>query len=445
MNVLRGSGTWGEIVQGNLKGLALAALATGFLSSAANATDGYFQDGFGARQKALGGAGVADSRDATAIADNPAGLVNVDDQTAVSLSLFSPQRGYEAGPWQGPAGSIEVLPGDHGSETKLFGFPNMAWTHRLSPDTVLGIGLYGNGGMDTRYSVPVFNVPPFVAGHAPTGVDLQQAFVSASLSYRMGQLSIGVAPLLAAQTFKTYGLTPFIFGSSAPPDVTDRGFAYSYGGGVRAGVQYDFSPTVRLGLAGSSRIYMSDFTDYKGLFAEHGGFDIPATITAGLAWDVRPNLTVMLDYKRIFYSDIASIANPMANMFAGAQLGADNGPGFGWQDMNIFKIGVEWQYDPRWTFRAGYSYNDNPIHSADVMFDILAPAVVQHHIAGGANYKWSDNLDLEVAAMYAPEGSVSGVNPTYPAQPIEIRMHQYEGTVGIVYHWDGRKPLESYK
>ncbi len=81
--------------------VAVAVGAGSVLSAAlitdAKATDGYFQDGYGARQKALGGAGVADTKDATAIANNPAGLADVDNQLAGAITLFSPQREYEAG------------------------------------------------------------------------------------------------------------------------------------------------------------------------------------------------------------------------------------------------------------------------------------------------------------------------------------------------------------
>ena len=58
-------------------GLVLAVAGGLQLASRpAFATEGYFQYGFGARQKALAGAGVADGRDATTASLNPAGLVN---------------------------------------------------------------------------------------------------------------------------------------------------------------------------------------------------------------------------------------------------------------------------------------------------------------------------------------------------------------------------------
>jgi len=430
---------------------AAAALAIGMGCPAAFATDGYFMDGYGANQTAVAGAGVAYSQDAMAISLNPAGLTHVDDQLVLGISGFMPFRSYDAGGYQpDPHGLPQALPGDHDSNNDIFGIPNFAWTHHLGPDTVLGVGLYGNGGMNTTYPAAVFGAP------SPVGVDLQQAFMSVSLSQRFGQFSVGVAPILAMQTFKATGISTFGGISLNPSDLSDNGFAFSYGGGVRAGIEYDVSPALRLAVAGSSRIYMTDFDLYKGLFAGGGSFDIPATITAGLSYDVMPNVTMMLDYKHIFYSDIPAIANPSTNFLTGCIpgasggtgsgcLGGSNGTGFGWQDINVYKLGVEWRYDPQWTFRAGYSYNDQPILPRDVMFNILAPGVVQNHITAGFKYAYSDKIDLEFAAMYAPDTTVKGIDVGGLGQPISISMYQVETTLGIVYHFDGRRELESLK
>lgn len=423
-------------------------------STAAYATDGYFMDGYGASQTALAGAGVAYSQDAMAISLNPAGLVNVDDQTVAGIALFWPSRSYSAGASDcGFCVGGDVAPGSHSSGNGWFPIPDFAWTKHLGPDTVLGIGLYGNGGMDTRYSNTAF---PFPGSYGPTGVDLNQAFMSVSLSQRFGQFSVGVAPILAMQTFNAIGIGGFSAMSQSPSDVSNNGYAFSYGGGVRAGIEYDVSPALRLAVAGSSRIYMTNFDNYKGLFAGQGSFDIPAAITAGVSYDIRPNITVMADYKRIFYSDISAIADPSTNLFLGLPLGASSGPGFGWNDINVYKLGVQWQYDPRLTLRAGYSYNDSPLNKRDVMFDILAPATVQHHITGGFKYAWSEKLDLEFSAMYAPDAVLKGtglVLPCGPAcgnnyvggQPIKVSLEEFQTVFGIVYHWNGRQELEPLK
>ncbi len=414
---------------------AIAALTVGMGSTVAYATDGFFQDGYGASQTATAGAGVAYSQDAMAIALNPAGLVHVDDQTAVGAALFMPDRSYTA------TGFGPVEPGAQNSGNNWFLIPDFAWTKHLGPDTVLGIGMYGNGGMDTRYSNTVF-----FGGNGPTGVDLNQAFMSVSLSQRFGQFSVGVAPVLAIQTFNAIGLQTFKGLSSDPNDVSNNGYSISYGGGVRAGVEYEFSPSLRFGVAGASQMYMTNFDAYQGLFANQGNFDIPANVTAGLAYNIRPSVTVMLDYKHIFYSDVQTVGNASPQQFAPPLLGSTNGPGFGWQDINVYKIGLDWRYNRFWTLRAGYSYNDSPITTRDIMMNIIAPGVVQNHITGGFKYRWSDNMDVEFSAMYAPDAVLKGNAPALMGgQPIEISMQQFETVMGIVYHWNGRQELEPLK
>ena len=37
------------------------------------------------------------------------------------------------------------------------------------------------------------------------------------------------------------------------------------------------------------------------------------------------------------------------------------GQGFGWKDINVYKVGASYQLNPQLTLRAGYSHNDQPI------------------------------------------------------------------------------------
>ena len=73
----------------------IAGLAQLGLALPAQASEGYFQNGIGARHKALAGAGVADGRDATAAALNPAGLVHAPNEASLALSILSPRREFE--------------------------------------------------------------------------------------------------------------------------------------------------------------------------------------------------------------------------------------------------------------------------------------------------------------------------------------------------------------
>ncbi|MGI9463326.1 MAG: OmpP1/FadL family transporter, partial [Aestuariivirgaceae bacterium] len=297
----------------------------------------------------------------------------------------------------------------------------------------------GNGGMNTTY--PAVANPAcgggsgvFCGGKA--GVDLIQAFIAVGYAHKIGALSLGVSPIFALQRFKSSGLVAFSGVSSDPANLTGRGYDFSYGGGARVGAEYEIMPNLRLGASFQTKMYMSKFDKYAGLFEDGGDFDIPANFTVGIAADVTPDFTFMFDYKRIFYSDIDSIGNPSTIPLP---LGSSGGPGFGWHDVDIFKVGAEWRMDEKWTLRAGYAYNDNPITSSDVTLNILAPGVVQHHITGGFAYNFNDYHTVEFAAMFAPNTKVSGIEVTpfgpNPARTIELEMHQFALTLGWNYNF----------
>lgn len=74
-------------------------------------------------------------------------------------------------------------------------------------------------------------------------------------------------------------------------------------------------------------------------------------------------------------------------------------------------------------------------NAGHVLFNILAPATVQHHITGGLEYVWSKELSFEVAGAYVPEVNVSGSDLTSPAHTIDLNMHQWEATVGVKYRF----------
>jgi long-chain fatty acid transport protein len=415
--------------------LKIAACVTviSIAGGGAQATDGYFQYGYGARQGGLGGAGVADSRDAMSLSLNPAGLVDVDHQLQAGAALFAPFRGYTG------TGTGFVAPGTIDSSSNYFVVPNIAYSKPIDLDSAWGVAMFGNGGMNTTYK-NVTNTTGcpgggvFCAGDA--GVDLIQAFISAGYARRFGAFSVGVAPVAAIQRIKVDGLGAFAASSSDAANLTDRGYDWSYGGGVRGGLQWNVTNNVRLGFSAQSKMWMTKFSKYSGLFAEQGSFDIPANLTAGIAIDVMPNFTWMVDYKRIFYSQIASIGDSSAITGAGV-LGTSNGPGFGWSDVSVIKIGAEWRYSPTWTFRTGYSHNTNPISSSDVTLNIIAPGVVTDHITAGFSYKMTKNTTFDFAAAYVPRSSVSGSVPaTSGGGTVELEMNQYQFTAGLTYQFD---------
>jgi len=409
---------------------AVGLMASVLLPAAAWSTEGYFQLGFSPVQNALGGAGVANSEDAMSMALNPAGLLGIGQQFQIGVGLFMPYRGYTAtnvgfvAPGGGGSGTID-------SSNNLFPMPNAAYSRPIDADSAFGIVLYGNGGMNTTYnnvanaSCPVPGGPGGVFCGGDAGVDLIQAFLSVDYARRFGNVSFGIAPTFAVQRFAAKGLAGFTTFSADPTNMTNNGYDWSFGGGLRAGLEIDLTKQLRLGVSGQTKMWMTKFDKYAGLFADQGDFDIPAAVTAGLAYDIMPQLTVMADFQHIFYSGVDAVADSSA---IPPFLGTTGGPGFGWHDVNVYKLGVEYRANDMWTLRAGYAYSDNPIQSADAMLNILAPGVVTNHFTAGATYKMSKKHSLDFAFVYAPESTVTG--PELGGGTVQLNMHQFLAQVG---------------
>jgi long-chain fatty acid transport protein len=93
--------------------------------------------------------------------------------------------------------------------------------------------------------------------------------------------------------------------------------------------------------------------------------------------------------------------------------------------MTVYKIGVEWASNDDNTWRFGYSYGDQPIPSSEVLFNILAPGVMEHHFTLGWTHTRPNDNVLSMSLMYAPETTVTGQS-AFDLQTIELKMKQLE-------------------
>jgi len=403
-------------------------IAVVLISTAAFATNGYFANGFGVNDQALGGAGVALPQDSLDAAVNPANMVFLGKRYDLGIAFFNPNRQYNVTGNPSPPPAFGLAPGTVKSDSKWFVIPSFGANWMLDPDSSIGLSIFGNGGMNTDYKTDTFH------GGSPTGVDLMQLFVAPTYARKVApQHALGITPIFAIQRFKAQGLQAFAGFSSDPNNLTDNGYSYSYGYGARIGYQGEIVPTLNIGLAYQTKTYMSTFDKYKGLFAEQGDFDIPSNWTVGLAFKATPELTFVFDVQGIKYSEIKAINNPFLPNIQASQLGNDGGAGFGWKDMTIYKIGVQWKSSKEWTWRAGYSQGNQPIPDSEVLFNILAPGVIEKHAAVGFTWATSNTQDLNFALTRAFSQSVTGPNPLDPAQTIELKMDQWQIAAG--YAW----------
>ena len=412
--------------------LLVALLAgAGFMTGSAEATNGYFAHGYSIESKAMGGAGVALPQSSLDASVNPALMAFIGKRADISLSIFNPNREYTvAGNPSGFPNTFGLQPGTVKSDSNYFLVPAMGANWTLSSTASVGISVYGNGGMNTDYDKSTFY------GTRPTGVDLMQLFIVPTLSVKVTpKHSVGFSPIIAYESFEALGLQAFSAFSSKPNDLTNNGHDSALGLGGRIGYYGEILPYLSVGASYQTKIWTSKFDKYSGLFADQGSFDIPANWTIGIAVKPTPALAFLFDVQRIYYSDIASISNPMMPNLMTAALGSNGGAGFGWHDMTVYKAGVQWKSSDAWTWRAGYSYGEQPIRSEDVMFNILAPGVIERHATVGVTRAISKTQDLSFSLMHAFSKTVSGPNPMeVPSlQELRIKMNQWEATVG--YTW----------
>lgn len=417
----------------------LLGLAAGTLFTArAHATDGYFADGYGVFADGRGGTAYAIAEDAMGGANNPATMAFVGTRVDLGLSLFMPSRSASQ------SGNLFGLNGSATSRDDDFLIPELGANYLLSPDWTLGLTVYGNGGMDTDYpggEIPAGHCGPaapasnLLCGQGNLGVNLTQLVIAPTVTYKITPtLSVGFAPELAVQWFKAYGLQAFEPLSVSPAHVTNNPFSYSEGGGFRIGGMWEVTERLNLGLTYQSPLWMSSFSGYRGLFAGGGSFDIPQNVGAGLAYRITPKLLFAFDYEWINYNGVNSIGLPSTQR---APLGSPDGPGFGWQNINIFKIGFEYTPISTLILRAGYNHGDNPILARDVTFNILAPGVVEDHVTVGATWDFLPGYELSFAYMHAFQNSVTGpVTPLFPGGGIDtIRLSENEVGVEFSIKW----------
>lgn len=416
------------------RAIGLTLVAVGALSL--HATDGYFSNGYGIKAKGRAGVSLAQTDDAFGGANNPATIAWVENRVDFGVDWFTPERKAER---TGPAvpfnGSVQ-------SERDHFFIPELAYKHAVSDTVAVALTIYGNGGMNTDYPAGQLNLGPgaagmnLLAGPGHLGVNLTQLLVAPTVSWKFAEdQSIGLAPIVAYQRFKAYGLGAFAPLSQDVTALTDVGVETSWGVGVRVGYYWNITPEVAFGAAYSSPVFSERLEAYRGLFAGDGSFDIPQSFGVGIGWQITPTLRAGVDYRYIDYAGIDPVGTPSATP---GLLGQADGPGFGWESISVIKVGGDWKFAEHWTVRAGYGYNENPVPDTEVTFNIVAPGVVQHHVTAGLTFDFGRS-EISLGYMHAFEHSVDGdsrfvaLGFAPPGTREEISMSQ--NSLGLAYSY----------
>lgn len=404
-------------------GAAIALLAT-----QSQATTGYFFHGYGVKAQGSAGTSIANFQDALTIANNPSGLSWIDSRADIGATLFSPDRNANI------TGNLAGANGNYdGNGRQYFLIPEFAINKQLNHSVDVGLAVYGNGGMNTGYKQ---NPLAAFGNSATAGVDLTQVFIAPALAWQYTpNQSIGLAANFLYQRFEAKGIQGFAAQSVDSSNFSNKGKDSATGLGARIGWSGRFFDNrLTLGANYASKINADRFKKYQGLFAESGDFDVPENYGVGLNYQLTSIFSVSADAQRIHYSDVAAVGNTLQPLFAGNAFGSQHGPGFGWDDINIYKVGVNYQASPQLVLRAGYSHNDQPIRNDQTLLNILAPGVITDHVSVGATYALDERQELSLAYTYALLQDVQGAAsiPTlFGGGEANIEMQQH--ILGVSY------------
>jgi long-chain fatty acid transport protein len=409
---------------------ALAAPLSAF------ATMGYFAHGYGLKAKGMGGVGIALPQEVMSGATNPANLGFVGNRMDVELEWFRPIRDGEivgnATPPFGPGRSGNY----DASGRKNFLIPGFGYNRMIRPDLSVGIVVYGNGGMNTTFRNNPFG--GFMGGSTEGGVDYMQLFVAPTIAWKPNDNhSIGVSLNLVYQQFGAQGLEGFQGFSQTPGNVTNRGRDDSTGIGLRVGWTGKVSSNITLGAMYQPKTNMGKLGDYAGLFRSQGDLDIPATLGVGIAVKATPQLTIAGDIQRIDYAKVPAIGtSPDCLIRTGTcQLGASNGPGFGWRNMTSYKVGVAYEVSRSLTVRAGFATGKQPIPNNQTLLNMIFPAVMEDHVTLGATWSMG-TMEFTAGYMHALKRKVNGAG-SIPAGfgGGEANLKMYQDALGVAVGW----------
>lgn len=400
------------------------------------ATDGHFLHGVGAINSALGGAGVAANASLLgAFFVNPAGLVSFGGtHLEMGFELMKPERSISS--------SYGPMSGTTTSRSAFTPIPAFGWTTALSDDVVFGVAGLGIGGFGVDYPAdatnPMMMPRPNGFGHVYSNFSLMK--IAPALAWKAtDRLRLGVAlnvdwASLAVDPMPTASPAADPGPDGQPFTADDRAYYSSgahagtaFGVGAQVGLQYQVNDEFSVGLAYTSGQFFGDF-NYHAVYENPNlpnyntartfsfRMDAPAVYAAGLAWAPTTSFRTALDIKYLGYKSTKGFDQSGFNADGSVK-------GFGWDDIVVVAAGLEYDASPEWTLRGGYNYSGNPIPDALSMYNIPAPAIVQHHVTGGIGYRLRPGVQVNVGAYKAFENSITGPmqRPTGPVPGTTVK------------------------
>ncbi len=367
--------------------------------------------------------GAATANNASVVAVNPAGMSRLDGGNITLNNTLILANTDIKNPSGTAAAPNNTNKGDMVPRI-LLGSAFLTYPHVLLDNMTVGIGLFAPDGLKTNYE-STFQGRAFGDKSTVTAVTLQPTVSYAFLP----NFSAGVG--LDVNHFNGY-LTSGL--SSAFPSATEElsgarnafgynvGFLYSPIEPLNLGLTYHSKVTYKL--TGNVEVNDAPITGTPYTFDAIGRGTLkittPDSVELAATYKIVPSVNLKASITRTMWSTIGTI-NPSNNFTAAgvttsvplpgaylsgiaAQLNATSAAeALNFKDVNMYSIGADWQACDKLILRAGFAYDTSPVRTE--YRTVRLPIANRTIYAVGANYKFTDSTNVDVAYNYLHEAN----------------------------------------
>lgn len=346
-------------------------------------------------QKALGmgHTGVALSDSSESVFFNPGAITQIEADMDITggLTLLTGETLYQNA--------------DIGAEAKTdnpLGTPiNGYMTKRISDELSWGLGIY------TPYGNTVKWPTDWQGSHLVNNIELKAIYIQPTIGYQINETtSVGFGPNLVLGTvdFNRNLSTSLANANGDRANVTIEAsnvtaWGFSLGVLHKISDELSFGASYRSEVTIEARNESADFENIpSGLQSSFpdGDFDadlvLPAELTLGVAYQLDEKTLLAFDFNRNYWGAYDALVVKFDAPGAGTSTNPRN-----YQDSNIYRFGVQYQYDDQWILRGGIYFDESPVQDG-----YFAPETPRNDSVGytaGASYKYSDNLEMDVSLL----------------------------------------------
>ncbi len=373
--------------------IACIALLLSLAAGSAAFGAGFALYDFSARGNALGGALVGRADDPSALALNPAGI------TQIPGSAFLTSVGFLL-----PYGTVSAAGGGISTDQidRTFILPSMYYTKQLNDRLWFGIGVMSRFGLGTDFPEDWFG------RYNSYRAMIESVSVNPNIAWKVNDslsLSLGVEALwFEADLRKKIDST----GGAAPNPATDIDFRLKgddIAFGWNMGLHYRMDETTRIGLHYRSRVKLAlsgtaAATSLRGpdSTGAHVDLTLPEMFMFGISKQVNPKLNVEIGAIYTGWESYDSLAVDFDRPLLG-RTGSVTPKN--WGSVWRYQIGFEYKHSPEWTWRLGYTYDQEPMPQSTL--DYQVPTGDRQLLSVGFGYS-KNNWSLDLAYTYLLSG-----------------------------------------